>query len=514
MVELVDIIDYMKNIIKNKNIASLNTKFILPILFLTLSVFSQYKTREMSKLQIEQIERGYGMFIHFGVNTFNETEWSYGKLSAASYNPTDLDCDQWIKIAKEAGFRYVILVTKHLDGFCLWDSKYTDYDVASTVVKTDVVAEVAKACKKYNIKLGLYYSLWDTHEPSFKDHEKYALYMKNQLTELMTNYGEVCELWFDAGWVKKEDEWQIPAVYKYVKEMQPKCLLTVNHTIGKPENRNAKAEPMDFQHSDPIRYFPVDFRIKDPNLARFDDPKYYEFGNTLHYLPFEHTICLSDRWNWFQKKKTLAARPVDELEELFYWGTANNNIMIVNVPPDQTGKIRTHEKNRILELADRLGIRGGKKKLPTGSENLSFKQKIVASSEFKEFTADKANDFSLETHWKANDSVADLEITFDAKTTFDRIVLFENADMKDLGDKFSFIRSFKVEEYELQSFSNGVWDTFYTGVVLGAAKIINLPNEIISDKIRLKILKSSGLPSISHFSVSRNATRGIRKVKR
>lgn len=491
----------------------MNPKTLFPILFLTLSLFAQTETKEMSKLQKEQIERGYGMFIHFGINTFNETEWSKGKLPVSSYNPTNLDCDQWIKIAKEAGFRYVILVTKHVDGFCLWDSKYTDYDVASSPVKTDVVAEVSKACKKYGVKLGLYYSLWDAHEPKFRDNEKYNLYMKNQLTELMTNYGEVCEIWFDAAWEKKEDEWDIPAVYQYVKIMQPKCLLTVNHSIGKPENRNKKAEPMDFQHGDPIRYFPIDFRIKDPNLARSDDPKYYEFDETLHYLPFEHTICLSDRWNWFQKKKILAARPVDELEELFYWGTANNNIMILNVPPDQTGIIRTHEKNRILELADRLGIRDGKGKLPSGPINFAFKQQITASSEKPKFEASKANDYSLETFWTANDSVADLEITFDSKIAFDRVVLFEEPVMKDLGDLFSKIRIFKVQEYELLSYSNGVWDTFYTGDLIGATKIIKLPTEIVAEKIKLKILKASGLPSISHFAVAKESTKKIRKIK-
>jgi alpha-L-fucosidase len=340
--------------------------------------------------------------------------------------------------------------------------------------------------------------------------------MINQLGELMSNYGEVCELWFDGGWDKKEAAWHIQEVYDSVKAKQPNCLITINHSIGYPKGSVKKSviEPMDFKLGDPIRYFPIDFRIKDPNFARWDDPKYYTYENTTYYLPFEHTICLSDRWNWFQKKKVLAARPIDELEELFYWGTANDNIMIINIPPDPTGQIRTNEKNRIFELADRLGIRGGKKKLPTGPVNLTFKQKIIASGHDKENVAEKANDYSLETFWTANDSVADLEITFDNKVTFDRVVLFENAVLKDLGDNFSKIRTFKVEEYELQSCLNGVWDTFYTGDLIGAAKIIKLPNEIVADKIRLKILKSNGLPSICHFSVSKESSRGIRKIKK
>ena len=488
--------------------------FLLLILTFSLNLWSQTQMKDLNPLQMNQIERGYGMFIHFGINTFNEIEWSKGNLPVSSYNPTDLDCDQWIKVAKEAGFRYVILITKHHDGFCLWDSKYTEYDVASSPVKTDVVAEVAKACKKYGIKLGLYYSLWDRHEPSYKDELGYKDYMKNQLNELMSNYGDICELWFDGGWDKKESAWHIQEIYDSVKAKQPNCLITVNHSIGYPKGSVKKSviEPRDFVAGDPIRYFPIDFRIKDPNFARWDDPKYYKYDNTMYYLPFEHTICLSDRWNWFQKKKVLAARPLDELEELFYWGTANNNIMIINIPPDPTGQIRTNEKNRILELADRLGIRGGKKKLPSGPVNLTFKQKITASSEVKDFAAEKANDYSLETYWTANDSVADLEITFDNKATFDRIVLFENAELKDLGDNFSKIRTFKIKEYELLSFSNGVWDTFYTGDLIGATKIIQLPNEINAEKIKLRILNSDGNPSICHFSVSKASTRGIRKV--
>jgi alpha-L-fucosidase len=108
--------------------------------------------------------------------------------------------------------------------------------------------------------------------------------------------------------------------------------------------------------------------------------------------------------------------------------------------------------------------------------------------------------------------VADLEITFDNKAAFDRIVLFENAELKDLGDNFSKIRTFKIKEYELLSFSNGVWDTFYTGDLIGATKIIQLPNEITAEKIKLRILKSDGNPSISHFSVSAASSKGIRKI--
>ncbi|MDY7395399.1 alpha-L-fucosidase [Aureibaculum sp. 2210JD6-5] len=487
--------------------------FLIVLILFGLQSWSQNTEKQLNKVQLEQIERGYGMFIHFGINTFNETEWSDGTLPVSSYNPTALDCDQWIKIAKEAGFRYVILVTKHHDGFSLWDSKFTDYDVASSPVKTDIVGEVAKACKKYGLKLGLYYSLWDRHEPSYSNMKKYGKYMKNQLTELMTNYGDICELWFDGGWDKKDEEWNLPYIYQYVKKMQPNCLITVNHTIGKPENRSKIRQPVNYQYGDPIRYFPVDFRIKDPNLARWDDPKFYEYNGKMYRLPFEHTLCLSDRWNWFQKSKVLAARPLDELEELFYWCTSNNNIMILNVPPDTEGKIKTHEKVRILELADRLGIRGGENPLPSGYSNMTFNKKIEATSWKGTNTANKANDYSLETFWTAKDTVATLTIDFEEKITFDRISIFENAKMKDLGDFFSKIRIFSVTEYELQNFDKGKWETFYVGDKLGACKIIDLPMQMEAEKIRLKIVNGTDIPSISHFAVSKKSTKGLRTFK-
>lgn len=114
-------------------------------------------------------------------------------------------------MARDAGFRYVLLVTKHHDGFCLWDSRYTTYDVASSPVKTDVVKAVSDACKKYGLQFAIYYSLWDRHEPVYQnaDFGEYIDYMSNQLTELLTNYGPVCEVWFDGGWDKKPEEWRL-----------------------------------------------------------------------------------------------------------------------------------------------------------------------------------------------------------------------------------------------------------------------------------------------------------------
>ncbi len=453
------------------------------------------------------IERGYGMFIHFGVNTFNEVEWSYGKLPASSFNPTNLDCDQWIRIAKEAGFRHVVLVTKHIDGFCLWDSKFTEYDVANSPVKTDIVAEVAKACRKYGVKLGLYYSLWDNSEPSFKDKDpgKYVDYMKNQLTEILTNYGDVCELWFDGGWAKPDEDWRIPEVYALIKKLQPNCQVTVNHTIKKPGKPRSMRVPEDYQKGDPIRFWPVDFRTKDPNLVRADDPKEFATADgALHYLPFEHTICISDRWNWFQKKNVIPARDPDELEGLFYWCTANDNVLLVNLPPDQTGRIRDNECEVILKTADLLGIRGGDKPLPKAPVNQAAGVSAVSDSVLKAgYEASMAVDGSLErSRWAAKDNVANLTLSPETPFHFDKISINEHAEIKELGDGFSQQRIFRIQEFTIDALEDGEWKTIHEGKEIGAARVIRFVTKHKAEKLRIRITKSSAPPSLNLITVS------------
>lgn len=487
-------------------------RLLLPLLMTT---FASAQALQPSAGQLQLIERGYGMFIHFGVNTFNQIEWSDGRLPASSFNPTALDCDQWIQTAKEAGFRHVILITKHHDGFCLWDSAYTDYDVASSPVKTDIVAEVAKACRKYGVKLGLYYSLWDRKEPSHndKDPAKYVAFMKNQLTELLTNYGDVCELWFDGGWGKPDADWNIPALYAHIKTIQPDCQITVNHTIHIPGLPRKIREPEDYVRGDPIRFWPVDFRTKDPNLVRSDDPKEYTGPDgRLHYLPFEHTICISDRWNWFQKRDTVPARAPDELEELFYWCTANDNVLLVNLPPDQTGRIRENERNAIFQVADQLGIRGGDTPLPSAPVNQAAGVPAESDSESApEHDAAKAVDGSLErTRWAAQTTPASLTLSPARPFVFDRIAIHEYADMVALGDGFSRQRTFRIEAFAVDVLRDGVWTTLHTGREIGAARILRFDQKIAAEKLRLRITQASSPASIYLITVSDSDTRAVR----
>lgn len=331
--------------------SSQETSLILPVPSTTPSAAQQ-----------QQIARKYGMFIHFGINTFHDEEWTDGSKPASSYAPSAIDAEQWIQTAKDAGMKYVILITKHHDGFCLWDSQYTDYDVASSGNPTNVVEEVAKACKKHGIGLGLYYSLWDRKVngdvADRKQDAAYNTYMINQLEELITiaeKHTPIVEFWFDGGWVKQNYRWPVMDIYQTIKKRQPDCQIGINWSIGSPENADKHPVlPQDQQEGYPIRYFPSDFRLGDPYLPTDNDPKVFTHDGKDYYMPWESTVCISQRWFYNTTDHTF--KSVDELEKLYRQCTKNDNILILNCPPNRDGQLRAEDIAILKELRKRIEL--------------------------------------------------------------------------------------------------------------------------------------------------------------
>lgn len=504
----------------------MNATKILISAIVSLSAMSLYgegiapSTKENS-CQKEMRERGYGMFIHFGMNTFIEMEWSEGKEPATTYNPTELDCEQWVRTARDAGFRYVLLVTKHHDGFCLWDSAVTDYDVASSGNKTDVVKAVSDACRKYGLEFGVYYSLWDRHEPSYQaeDFSGYRKFMDAQLTELLTNYGDICEIWFDGGWDRRPEDWDIPHIYQLVKKLQPDCAMGVNNsaylaTDDLSKNIYGSANPDDMTGDKDVKfgYFPMDFRLKDPFIANWRDHKIYEVDGENYYLPFEHTICLSKQWNWFQKESVMETRDIDELEELFYRTMANNNTLVINVPPDRRGLFRQNEINALMELRDRIGINIAGKKLKHKSLDtpISIGCNAKASSEWNtdEYGADKAFDGGLYRRWASTEPTGWLEVELEPGKTFERISIFEYMDEVTASDGFSRKRANRITGYTIDAYNDGAWETIYKSTEpMGDCKVINFATPQKAEKVRLNITSATAPPSIYEMSIYENKPR-------
>ncbi len=177
----------------------------------------------------------FGMFVHFGINTFNNREWSDGTKSPKTFNPKRLNTDQWIQVAKNAGVNYMILTCKHHDGFCLWQTETTDYSVKSSPYKQgkgDVVDEFVASCRKFGMKFGFYLSPWDRHEPCYKDKEAYDKFYAKQLNELLTKYAEhdeLFEIWFDgAGSAGREYDWK--SIIEICKQHR-KSLFSVDQLV-------------------------------------------------------------------------------------------------------------------------------------------------------------------------------------------------------------------------------------------------------------------------------------------
>ena len=321
---------------------------------------------EPTRGQRLQMERKFGMFLHFGVNTFGNVEWSDGGIRALSYQPTQIDAEQWVRAAYEAGMNFVVLVTKHHDGFCLWHTAETKYSVEYSGNQTDVVAEVAKACRKYGIKLGLYYSLWDRSYPGYwRDFDnEYIPYMLRQLTELMDGrYGEIVELWLDGSWDKARSQWRLDLIYDTVKRLQPDCQIGVNCTVGVDDsastNPGDRFLPKNYQEYDPLRMFPSDFRLWDPHVCRADDPKLYTFGGQTYYLPFEMTVCSREGSSWFYSN-TYERHPLTDVKKVAEDCRTTfeaNNIVVINMPPNTEGRLVESDVEHLLQIADELGLR-------------------------------------------------------------------------------------------------------------------------------------------------------------
>lgn len=337
--------------------ACTTTQQQLPEIEIIPGINAPISSQQPSTDQLKQIKRQYGMFIHFGINTFHDQEWTDGSKPASSYQPKTIDAKQWVSTAKKAGMKYIILVTKHHEGFCLWDSPLTDYDIGSSANQTDVVEAVAKECREQGIELGLYYSLWDRKMNGkvrrVKEDAAYNQYMLKQIEHIMSSYGDICELWLDGGWVKENYRWPTFEIYELVKRLQPSCQIGINWSIGLPEDPDYHAVyPKDQKEGYPIRYFPADFRLGDPYLPVENDPKTFSHKDQSYYMPWESTLCLSERW--FYNTTDKGPKPVDEMIDIFKQATTNDNILIINCAPGPDGKLREKDVQRLVELRSAL----------------------------------------------------------------------------------------------------------------------------------------------------------------
>ncbi|WP_195909263.1 alpha-L-fucosidase [Microlunatus sp. Gsoil 973] len=286
----------------------------------------------------------FGVFFHFGVNTFAGLEWSDGTLDPSIFNPTRLDADQWVATAADAGARYVILTAKHHDGFCLWPTDTTDYSVRSSPWKDgtgDVVAEVMTAADKYGLGFGLYLSPWDRHAPCYPDPVAYDRYYQDQLRELCTRYGTLSELWFDgAGSQGREYDWV--GIGEVINQTQPQAMI---FNMGDPTIRWVGNE--DGLASDPVDYVvtETDFSQYTVQTTRLD---------RALYLPPECDVSIRKGWFWAEDDRP---KTLDHLLAVHYRSIGMGANLLLNLPPDNRGLIPEEDVDRLAEWRAELDRR-------------------------------------------------------------------------------------------------------------------------------------------------------------
>lgn len=306
-----------------------NMKKYIPLLLMTCSIMAApLPTPEQLAWQKMELT----MFCHFGVNTFTDREWGDGKEDEKLFNPSALDCSQWVQAAETGGFKLMILTAKHHDGFCLWPSAYTRHSVKSSPWKNgtgDVVKEFVDACRKGNMKVGLYLSPWDRHEKSYGT-EAYNDYFCNQLTELLSNYGQIDEVWFDGacgeGPNGKKQVYDWKRYFGLIRKLQPKALIA----ISGPDIRWVGNE------SGFARVGESSVRTRD--------------GKPVWY-PAECDVSIRPGW-FYHAHEDAKVKSLEHLMDIYFKSVGRNSVLLLNVPPDRHGRFATPDIQRLKSFGE------------------------------------------------------------------------------------------------------------------------------------------------------------------
>mgnify|MGYP000673929251 FL=1 len=370
-------------------------RFTLILAFISFSLSAQkvspvYPIPSAKQLAWSDLE--YYGFIHFNMNTFTNVEWGEGKESPASFNPSALDCNQWVRIAKAAGMKGLILTAKHHDGFALYPSKYTDHSVVKSPWKNgkgDVVRELSNACKRYGLKLGIYLSPWDRFHPAYGT-DNYNQVYANMQKELLTQYGQIFEFWYDGAngegpnGKKQVYDWKL--FHSMVNKYQPNA---VQFSDNGPDIRWVGNER---GYSYETMWSPINKDEIYPGYPKFDD---YRQGqeNGSHWVAPEVDVSLRPGWYYHPEQDKLVKSP-DSLMRIYVASVGRNANLLINIPVDTRGLIHPNDSAALMGL---------KSLMNTGLRSLRNKTDgIQVSSSMKGYGSDKLYDVSPRTFWAAN----------------------------------------------------------------------------------------------------------------
>lgn len=474
------------------------------IFFLTAFIFSCQKQGTPpeavgplpSTQQLAWHEMEYYAFVHFNMNTFTDMEWGLGGEAPATFNPSALDTRQWAKVAKEAGMKGIILTAKHHDGFCLWPSEFTAHSVKNSPWKNgegDVVKELAEACKEYGLKMGLYLSPWDRNHADYGKPE-YITYYRNQMRELLTNYGDVFEFWVDGanggdGYygganetrnVDRSTYYDWENTFALAKELQPDIII---FSDGGPDVRWVGNEN---GFADATNWAPLRRAEFAPGIGPYQQLTHGHEDGT-HWVPAECDVSIRPGW-YYHESQDDQVKSLSHLLDIYYKSVGRNGNLLLNLPVDRRGLVHENDIEALMKLRKTLD--------ETFAENLVGGATIVASNNRgRGFGPGNAIDGNTDTYWATDDAIIEssLEINFKDPVTFNRLVLQEFIE---LGQR--------VQQFSVEIKKRGVFEEIASETTIGYKRILRLPT-ISTNSLRISIKKAKGSPTISNIELF-NAT--------
>jgi alpha-L-fucosidase len=423
-----------------------------------------------SRAQLDWQDDGLCMMISFGMNTFTGSEIGSGNDSPLLFNPTSLDAAQWVRVAQETGFRCIVLTVKHADGFCLWPSNYTDYSVRSSPYKSgkgDIVREFADACHQAGMKFGFYVSPWDKHEPSFGTAD-YNTFYQNQLIELLTNYGEIEEVWLDGttgtGTGGKSQLYDWGMFYSTIRYFQPNALIACSgpdiRWIGNETGVGNETEWSPQQSGAPFVH-----------------------AGTVWY-PSECDVSIRPGWFYHAAENGLI-KTVRQLTDTYIMSVGRNSNLLLGVPPGTDG---------LISALDEARLRGWKAGL-----DMMFGQDVFAGATIQS-TNTRRNlssyfprnciDGNPRSFWTTDRDTltASITVSLDRAMTVDMIRLEE-----------AIAYGQRIKAFSCAAIVNGSWVPLTSGTTIGRSRILSFP-PVTTSTIRLSILDSYQSPTLRTFS--------------
>jgi alpha-L-fucosidase len=441
-----------------------------------------------SPMQLRWQREELAMFVHLTVNTFTGKEWGDGSESPAIFNPRKLDARQWARTAKQAGFRSMILTAKHHDGFCLWPTATTAHSVRNCPWKHghgDVAREFVDACHAEGLGVGFYLSPWDRNAKSYGSGKAYNDFYMAQLTELLTNYGKVVEVWFDGangeGPDGRRQTYDWPRIHARVRQLQPDAIIfsDVGPDVRWVGDEHGAAGSTCWSSVDPARVPSVGYdRPWVGELLGHGDP----FGTV--WRPAESDVSIRPGWFWHADENN-KVRTADNLIDLYFSSVGRNSKLLLNVPPNRDG---------LFEQADIAALQAfAAKRSRLFADNLLRGATVRASSSAAEHLPTQILDDDADLYWSAAQPARDgwLELDLPAEIEFDTIELQE-----------AIAQGQNIANYRIDRWVDGAWKPLSWGTTIGHKKLERM-DPVRTRKLRLVLEYGYGTPTLAKLAVYR-----------